>query len=176
MPLDSPFDCLHALCIFEILRDYHPVLVGTFPLGIDVPGSDLDLICEVHDFTEFEQVVRAAFDQQSGFQVTSEIVRGIPSLIVNFNYAGFPIEIFAQPKPVTEQYAYRHLLVEARLLAIGGAAARAAIRAMKLAGIKTEPAFAQYFKLEGDPYAVLAQLSYVSDDELRDMVRNVENR
>lgn len=158
---------LESLGIYEILRDYHPVLAGTFPLGIDIPGSDLDIICEAHNFDEFEDVVRVAFGQYAGFRMNRESVRGIPSIIVNFDYAGFPIEIFGQPKPVTEQNAYRHLLVEERLLAMGGEAAREAIRALKLAGMKTEPAFAYYFNLAGDPYDVLLELSFLSDDELR---------
>lgn len=161
---------LKSLHVFDILRDYHPVLAGTFPLGIDIPGSDVDIICAVHNIDEFENVVRAAFGQYAGFRVSRESVRGVPAIVVNFDYADFPIEIFGQPKPVTEQYAYRHLLVEERLLAIGGQAARDAIRTLKLEGMKTEPAFARYFNLSGDPYDVLWELSFLSDEELRQRV------
>lgn len=163
---------LESLHLFELLRDYHPALAGTFLLGLDIPGSDLDIICEADDLDEFENVVRAAFGESAGFRVRRELVRGIPSMIVNFDHAGLPIEIFAQPKPVIEQNAYRHLLVEARLLALGGESARKAIRALKLVGIKTEPAFARYFRLEGDPYEALLRLSYASEDELWNVVRN----
>lgn len=166
---------LESLHVFELLRDYQPVLAGTFPLGIDIPDSDLDILCEVRDFDEFERVIRAAFGEYAGFRVVRESVRGVPSMVVNFDYAGFPIEIFGQPKPVTEQDAYRHLLVEERLLAIGGEAARDAIRALKLAGVKTEPAFTQYFKLEGDPYEVLVELSFLHDAELREVVASNGN-
>ncbi len=161
---------LKSLRIFGILHEYHPVLAGTFPLGIDIPGSDLDIICEVHDLDAFENVVRAAFGEYAGFRVSRESVRDVPTIIANFDYAGLPIEIFGQPKPVTEQNAYRHLLVEERLLAIGGETARDAIRALKLAGFKTEPAFARYFNLAGDPYDVLLELSFLNDDELRKVV------
>jgi hypothetical protein len=54
---------------------------------------------------------------------------------------------------------------------MGGASAYTAIRAMKLAGIKTEPAFAQYFRLAGDPYEALVQLSYLDDEALRERVK-----
>lgn len=166
--LDPKLPCvLKSLRVFELLCDYHPVLAGTFPLGLDISGSDLDIICEAHNLDEFENVVRAAFGQSAGFRVSREAVRGVPSLVANFDYADFPIEIFGQPKPVTEQNAYRHLLVEERLLAIGGEAAREAIRTLKLAGMKTEPAFARYFNLPGDPYDVLLELSLLNDDELR---------
>ncbi|MFQ5796001.1 MAG: DUF4269 domain-containing protein, partial [Candidatus Bipolaricaulia bacterium] len=69
-----------------------------------------------------------------------------------------------------DQNAYRHMAVEARLLAIGGEQARQEIRRLKRTGLKTEPAFACYFNLEGDPYQVLLQLATLSDDELRAVI------
>lgn len=78
-----------------------------------------------------------------------------------------PVQIFAQPRPVIEQNAYRHMVVEARLLEIGSARAREAVRALNKAGLKTEPAFARYFHLEGDPYATLLELERLNADELR---------
>ena len=72
------------------------------------------------------------------------------------------VELFGQPCPVQRQRACRHLIAEARLLALGGAEARDAIRKRKRSGMKTEPAFADYFRLEGDPYDVLEALSDLS--------------
>ena len=46
------------------------------------------------------------------------------------------------------------MVVEARLLELGGDPARQAIRRLKQSGLKTEPAFARYFQLEGDAYQV----------------------
>ncbi len=161
---------LESLGIFDILREYTPVLAGTIPLDIDIAGSDLDIICETHDLSAFEHAVIAAFGKKSGFRIAREDVAGMESVIANFDYAGFPFEIFGQPQPVTEQNAYRHLIVEARLLEIGGERARREIREMKRAGLKTEPAFAQYFHLEGDPYAVLLELSYLSEEKLRNFL------
>jgi len=43
---------------------------------------------------------------------------------------------------------------------------------MREAGIKTEPAFCEYFRLQGDPYEVLYHLADASDDELSRIVRN----
>ena len=68
---------------------------------------------------------------------------------------------------MTDQYAYRHMIVEARLLKIGGPAARPAIRRLKREGRKTEPAFAHYFDLEGDPYETLLELDGLDVDALR---------
>jgi len=98
-------------------------------------------------------------------------------LLSTFAYAGFPIEIFGQPRPTREQHAYLHMLAEARLLETarrldhGADRARDAIRCMKQAGIKTEPAFGRYFKLPGDPYQTLLQLARAPDTELAEIVR-----
>lgn len=87
--------------------------------------------------------------------------------MASFNYGEFTVEIFGQPRPVVKQNAYHHMIVEARLLAIGGEQARREIRRLKASGLKTEPAFARYFDLEGDPYEVLLQLASLSEDKLR---------
>ncbi len=157
---------LQALGLFDTLGAYTPVLAGTFPLGIDIPGSDLDIICEARDLAAFERTVIRAFGAQPGFRIARETIRGVESVIASFEYAGFPIEIFGQPRPVSEQNAVRHLRIEARLLAIGGRAARRAIRALKRAGLKTEPAFARYFRLKGNPYEALLELERLSEADL----------
>jgi hypothetical protein len=165
------YRALQSLGVFGVLRDYTPVLVGTIPIAVDVEESDLDIVCEVHDLIAFEGYVIRAFSQCEGFQVRQKLVKGVPSVVVSFFHSGFRIEIFGQPQLVMEQHAYRHMVVEARLLAIGGEDARQRIQRFKSAGLKTEPAFARHFNLAGDPYAVLLQLSGLSEDELRAQVR-----
>jgi hypothetical protein len=164
------YRALQALGIFSALRDYTPILTGTLPLDIDVENSDLDIICEVHDLAAFERQVTSVFGAQEGFCIKQKIIGGMPTGVANFIFDGFPVEIFGQPRPVTEQNAYRHMVVEARLLAIGGERARREIRQLKRAGLKTEPAFARYFHLKGDPYAVLLQLAMLGEGELRGMI------
>ncbi len=170
------YRALQSLDLFNILRAYAPVLAGTIPLGIDIEGSDLDIICEVDrphevggasDLAAFERAVSDAFAARDGFRIERLAVKGVPTVPARFAFDGLPIEIFAQPRPVTEQNAYRHLLVEARLLAVGREDARRGIRRLKRDGLKTEPAFAHYFKIEGDPYEALLELSLLSDEEMR---------
>jgi hypothetical protein len=158
---------LHSLNLFNQLRAYAPVLCGTIPLEIDVEASDLDVICEAHDLAAFERDVRAACGAQAGFTLRREVVGETPSVRANFEHTGFALEVFGQPRPVAEQNAYRHMVVEGRLLLIGGAAAREQIRAMKKAGLKTEPAFARCFGLQGDPYAALLALYGLTEAETR---------
>jgi hypothetical protein len=159
------YRALQSLDIFRVLRAYTPILAGTIPLEIDICGSDLDIICEVRDLDAFTRAVTDTFGARPGFCIKREIIKGVESVIANFDHAGFPIEVFGQPKLVTEQNAYRHLVVEAWLLKIGGERARHAIRKLKRAGLKTEPAFARYFNLQGDPYEEVLRLSRMADSQ-----------
>ncbi len=159
------------LALFSVLRQYSPVLVGAIPLDIDVEGSGLDIICEARDLEAFARRVTDAYRKRREFDIRSATIRGVPSVVARFNSGGFNIEVSGQPKPVTEQDAHRLMLVEARLLEIEGSRTRNAIRELRRSGLKTEPAFAQHFSLEGDPYETLLQLSSLSDDDLRDALR-----
>src|SRR5512142_3297777 len=75
---------LGALSIFEALHASTPVLAGTIPLDIDVPGSDLDIICAAYDLDAFEQTVRAAFGAQQGFRIEQKTVDGVPRVVADF--------------------------------------------------------------------------------------------
>ena len=154
----AAFQVLTQSQIFDHLREFHPVLVGTIPLDIDIPGSDLDILCEVFDFAPFAALLQTHYVRLLNFYQHTKDLNGVPSHISRFTLHEFPIEIVAQPIPVTQQRAYLHMLAEAHLLDQGGDPARAAIRALKLSGMKTEPAFGEYFRLEGDPYQALLKL------------------
>lgn len=160
------------LALFMRLRAHDPMWVGTYPIDLDIVGSDIDIICNPSSLRAFLADVRAAYGDCHEFRLTWKAIQQVPTVIVRFEYNEFLIELFAQPKPVTEQDAYVHMLVEARMLAIGGDEARRVIRELKASGIKTEPAFAAYFGLEGDdPYAQLLALANVSDKMLLELLR-----
>ena len=157
---------LRLLGIFDTLKEFTPVLVGTIPIDIDIPGSDLDIICHAAELDPFHQVVLEAYEEIPNFQVERKPIEGIPSIVARFPFKGFLIEIFGQALPVDAQRAYRHMVLEARLMALFGEEARTNIRKLKQSGLKTEPAFGRYFHLEGDPYLALLKLETLSDDEL----------
>jgi hypothetical protein len=165
---------LQRLQVLRVLHNYEPVLVGTIPLGIDVSASDLDVICEVHDLAGFRRLVTRAFGRQAAFSSKRKEINALPTVVAKFQdrFSGFPIEIFGQPRPVTQQNAYRHMVIEARLLDWGGEPVRQEIQALKQAGLKTEPAFARYFNLAGDPYQVLLRLSRLDPQALRQWLGN----
>lgn len=161
---------MHRLGLFRTLADYTPALAGTIPLDVDIADSDLDVICEARDLDAFEGRLRDAFGGQAGFWLRRIRRNDLPAVVAGFRYEGFAIEVFGQPRPVQEQDAYRHMRVEARLLDIGGEAARRAIRYLKQAGLKTEPAFARYFRLGGDPFQRLLELDTLDEAALRALV------
>ena len=71
---------------------------------------------------------------------------------------------------MTRQGAYRHMVIQARLLEAGGEAFRGEIVALRRAGLKTEPAFARRLAIAGDPYVALLALEHMDDDGLRKLL------
>ncbi|MBY6278271.1 DUF4269 domain-containing protein [Symbiobacterium thermophilum] len=167
----AAYAVLKELGIMDTLGPYHPVLAGTFPLDLNVPGSDLDIICEVHDIQAFRRVLTDTYGHLPGFEVRSATRNGLPTVVCNFTWRGVPVEVFGQPVPTRDSSAFRHMAVEARLLALAGTDAAAEIRRLKAGGLKTEPAFAQYFALPGDPYETLLTLADRPAEELERVVR-----
>lgn len=148
------------------LSSYNPILVGTVPIGIQVEGSDLDIICEVNDFNEFERFVGQRYGGYERFEIARRIVDGEERIKANFTIEDWPIELFGQNKPTTEQNGYRHMVVEDRMLRLFGARFRQEVIRLKTEGIKTEPAFALLLGLSEDPYARLLELEGWTDEEL----------
>lgn len=167
---------MQELQVMQRLAEYQPVLAGTIPLNIDIPASDLDIICEVYDAEVFALVLDRHFGTCDKYSRSGRVVAGVPRLVANFSYGGFWFEIFGQPLPVTKQNAYRHMIIEHRLLEIAGAQALQAIRQLKTKGLKTEPAFAEYFGLAGDPYQTLLDMADWEDTGLDSWIREKKGR
>lgn len=148
--------------LLKSLAEFRPLIAGTFPLGIHTDSSDLDVLCEVHDFAHFTSVARQEFGHLHGFEVHAPTIR--------FTWHGTQVELFGQAMSVFEQHAFRHLIVEGRLLRLGGEALRERVLALKRAGVKTEPAFARVLRLPGDAYEALLALESASDERLRALI------
>jgi hypothetical protein len=162
---------LIELDIFSVLADYDPKLTGTIPIRLDMPHSDLDIVCCVYDFEPFERLLRAHYDYLDEFSIRHTEKNNLPVLICRFRYRDFPVEIFGQPCPTSEQNAFKHMVAEARLLLHGGTEAEEALRALRAEGVKTEPAFSQYFKLPGDPYDSLLALADAPVDQIIEVIQ-----
>ncbi|MCT4618161.1 MAG: DUF4269 domain-containing protein [Marinisporobacter sp.] len=164
------YETLKKIEVFHILKKFNPILVGTIPINIDTENSDLDIICEVYDFDEFEGILRTHFKGMTGLKINKDEREGIKNLVANFIYGEFIIEIFGQPVPTTKQNGYKHMIIEERLLKIGGDEFKREIIKLKKEGIKTEPAFARRLNIEGNPYFELLKLEDFSDEKLLEMI------
>lgn len=146
--------------IFVKLAPFDPLLAGTIPIGIDTPDSDLDILCHCPDVAHFESELRSFFGREPSFRLHHKVIRGRASVVCSFEKEDFVIEIFGQDQPSRLQNAYRHLLIEARLLEERGPDFRRQVIELKQSGLKTEPAFALLLGLEGDPYEALLELEF----------------
>jgi len=163
----SAYQVLKQIEVFTILQPYNPVLVGTVPIGIDIDGSDLDIICEAADLLQFQQVVVDGFSKYAGF---SDFFSK-DAYVASFRYSGIEIEIYSKDKPTDLQNGYRHMVIEDRILNIAGEKLRQEVILLKKEGYKTEPAFGQLLGL-ANPYEELLELEDLSDAELEDYLRS----
>ncbi len=149
--------------IMEILAPYGPLLVGTIPIGIDTAQSDLDIVCEVRDATSFADVIDINFGKYEDYNI--RFCDG-GRVVCTFSYGGEKFEVYGSPVLSAQGEGWRHMLVESRLLNVMGAGFRDEIVALKNAGMKTEPAFAQVLGLKGDPYLAMLSLENRTDEQL----------
>ncbi|MFH4968442.1 DUF4269 domain-containing protein [Gaetbulibacter sp. M240] len=149
---------IKTLKIFEYLTPYDPILTGTIPIDIDLPESDLDIICHCKDHEDFSKRIYEPFADKTAFEMSTKQWNGLICTIVKFKTDNFEIEIFGQDVPTKEQNAFRHMVIEDCILQSKGNEFRSAIRRLKSSGLKTEEAFAQLLGLKGDPYEALLQL------------------
>lgn len=63
------YEILKRINIFEVLKDYNPILIGTIPIQINIESSDLDIVCEVENFVTFKEVLVNEFEIRKGFKV-----------------------------------------------------------------------------------------------------------
>jgi hypothetical protein len=144
--------------VLEKLKKYNPILTGTIPIEIDVPESDLDIICECQNHSEFKAYLLDQFSQKKDFKVYSILQNDIESTIAEFKTDNFLFEIFGQNIPTERQDAYRHMIIERNILEEKGFEFKQKVKDLKSSGIKTEPAFAKLLGLEGNPYIELLKL------------------
>lgn len=148
------YNAINNLGIMDNLSEYNPTLCGTFPLGIDIVGSDLDIIMDVIDFLPYEKRVETLYGDKENFNIKKLLIREVSVVKANFIFDGFEFELFAQPQSVKEQYAYLHMIIENSLMK-QFPNIRAEVIQLKKEGFKTEPAFCEVLGLEGDPYESL---------------------
>ncbi len=155
------FTLLQETNIMNILSKYQPIVVGTIPIGLDIEESDIDIICEAKDIRALKQNLEKEFDTYHSFSIH---LKPYESVCSSFVYKKFKFEIFAENKEVKFQNAYRHMLIEYRIIKLGGTKVVQKIMELRKKGLKTEPAFARLLGIKGNPYQGL--LSYEEKSDL----------
>jgi predicted metalloenzyme YecM len=145
-----------------VLRDffsYYPLVVGTFPLGLETSDSDVAILLQSFDFLELKNKLLAHFGTQADFSLKEVTVEHLETLICCFRWDTVPFELFVQNIPPVKQKAWRHFFIEEKLLKYRGDQLRERVFSLRHRGMKTEPAFALSLNLPGDPYEALLSLS-----------------
>lgn len=160
------YKALSDLNIMSLLKEYNPILTGTIPIGIDIPSSDLDIICEVANLEYFKLLVNKYWSSFPSFTETLNK----DTYIASFIHKDFEIEIFAQNIPSLQQNAYRHMIIEHRIINLANPKFKEEVIRLKMNGYKTEPAFGKLLNLQ-NPFEDLLQIHGYSDEELTAFIR-----
>ncbi|WP_076862876.1 DUF4269 domain-containing protein [Bradyrhizobium mercantei] len=152
--------------VLERLGQFDPRIVGTLPLGLAVPGSDIDIVCHAPDPNAFADIVWTHYQSADDFALYRWTSPPQP-VIARFVWDGWPFELFGDRQPVEQQRGWIHFEVERRLLALDDGRLRRAVGSLRAGGLKTEPAFAAALEISGDPYRGLLELAVETDAELR---------
>ncbi|WP_010191938.1 DUF4269 domain-containing protein [Bacillus sp. m3-13] len=145
------YTAIEELQILDDLHVYNPVLCGTFPINIDINGSDLDIIMEVNELDTFANELHTLYTDKENFTLKRKAIRGKEVVKAKFSFYDFEFELFGQNTPVHKQYAYLHMMIEYELLQ-RDPDLREKVISLKKLGYKTEPAFCKLFNISGDPY------------------------
>jgi Domain of unknown function (DUF4269) len=103
--------------IIEFLQGFDPRVAGTFPLGLAVETSDIDVICHASVVSALADRIGLNFRLCDGFRLYPWTSSN-RSVVGRFRYEGFLFEIFGDARPVSEHEAWRHFDIERKLLAL----------------------------------------------------------
>lgn len=152
------------------LANYGPLLAGTIPIGIDTDSSDLDIVCTVANRDTFVTESVRLFGGCENFRIWRSGHDG--AVVCRFTLGGMDIEIYGGEEQPENSAAFRHMLVEHRLLCLGGERFRREVVRLKESGIKTEPAFVALLGIGGDPYEEMLKAGGMTDEELGVFLKN----
>ena len=159
--------------LLDGLRDYDPVVAGPCPLGLDQPDSDVDVLCCAPPTAAFvEQVAAAVPDAEAFAWHRGAVDDQADAVVVTLHLDDLPVEVVAQARPTRDQCAYRRLVVERRLLVLGGAQLQARVRDERLGAdhAEVETAFARALGLAGDPATAILRLESCTDAQLHELI------
>ncbi|EPG66084.1 DUF4269 domain-containing protein [Leptospira wolffii] len=141
--------------ILSKLKDSDPEFVGSIPISVDLPDSDIDIICNIQPSLVG---ILEGFSHFPNYMLSERNLGGVPSLVCRFHLESEKVEIVAQAIPTRRQISYLHLLIEKEILEENGENIRKKVLERKGSGKTTEESFVEILDLEGkDPYAALLE-------------------
>lgn len=135
-------------------------LVSTVAIGLDKPGSDLDIICQHPEPATFAATLAA-----QGWRV---VQKGADIWLAEQSVTGadghpWPLELYLTPDPLERLNGWRHLSLMAALLERFGAPFHREVLRLRFdEGLKGEAAMCRLLGLSGDPYEALLTLEGVN--------------
>lgn len=142
-------------------------LVSTLAIGLDRPGSDLDILCQHADPAAFAAtlVTQGWLASPKGDNIWllertfSCLDQSCAVSGSDKSEASWPLELYVTPAPIETLNGWRHLTLMAGLLErFGDAFYREVLRLRLEEGLKGEAAMCRLLGLAGDPYAALLTL------------------
>jgi Domain of unknown function (DUF4269) len=88
--------------VLELLAPFGPRVAGTPPLGLELPDSDIDVLCFAPDPHRFIDTVWRAFSDTPAFTAKQWVDPPRP-VIASFEVAGWRIELYGKATPVERQ-------------------------------------------------------------------------
>lgn len=142
-------------------------LVSTLAIGLDRPGSDLDILCQHPDPAAFAATLEAqgwlACAKDDNIWLLERTFACLDQSCADTgsdkSEASWPLELYVTPAPIETLNGWRHLTLMAALLErFGDAFYREVLRLRLEEGLKGETAMCRLLGLAGDPYAALLTL------------------
>ena len=142
-------------------------LVSTLAIGLDRPGSDLDILCQHPDPAAFAATLEAqgwlASPKGDNIWLLERTFSCLKQKSIDSDCskseASWPLELYVTPAPIETLNGWRHLTLMAVLLQRFGDAFYLEVLRLRLEeGLKGEAAMCRLLGLAGDPYAALLTL------------------
>lgn len=164
------FSALKQLNILKELKTYGPAVVGTFPLGLAMEFSDVDILISSGSLDTIRSKLHQLYGTEKEFKIEDDEVMSQRAITCSFIFEKILFEVFVQETVAYAQSAFLHFNVEERLLKLGGAEFVSRVKEHRRAGLKTEPAFMKALGLDFEPYSHMLRLQKASEEELRQIL------
>lgn len=163
----SIFNNLKKLNILKDFKKHKALVAGTFPLGLNVADSDIDILLTSEDLKYTLSELKSKYGSYDEFKYEYVEAQSLDSLVVNFKFEGIEYEVFVQETSSVQQWAYKHFLIEERLLKYGGSPFKEKVLKLRQQGFKTEAAFCEALNIKyTNPFDSLLELFYFSEETL----------